>query len=143
MDEIYISRIEKDTKKLAKHLSKNLKPKMILTLKGDLGAGKTTFTKYLLKFLGLKEMVSSPTFTIVKQYNIKDKIVSHMDLYRITNEEELIELGFEEIINNSYLSIIEWPDIAKSYLDSNILEINISFDDDGNRIFQFRGGEQC
>lgn len=88
----------------------------ILLLKGNLGAGKTTFTQYLLKNLGSNDEVSSPTYSIVNEYDsIKGKIF-HFDLYRMKDISEVFGIGIEEYLDNAYLSIIEWPEIYEEEL---------------------------
>ncbi len=123
------------TKSIAHNIAKNISKYNIILLQGDLGAGKTTFTQYLLRKLGVKEVINSPTFNIVKQYHTKNLTINHFDLYRIADESELVEVGFEELITlpNS-LSIIEWPAIAKHYIRGQILNITISYNGDG-RVF--------
>jgi tRNA threonylcarbamoyladenosine biosynthesis protein TsaE len=103
----------------------------VLLLKGDLGAGKTTLTKMLLKEMGYSESVSSPTYGIVNEYLFKDQKVSHFDLYRIKDEYELVDLAFEDAISASDLAIIEWPDNFLKFFDGAlILEIKYN---EGNR----------
>ncbi len=88
----------------------------LLLLRGDLGAGKTTFTQVLLKNLGSKDEVSSPTYSIVNEYDTPKGTVYHFDLYRLRNIEEAYDLGIEEYLENSYLCIIEWPEIYAEVL---------------------------
>ena len=103
----------KQTNKFAKKFAKSLKGGERILLNGDLGAGKTTFTKYLAKALKVKDEVTSPSFTILKQYNGKFKI-NHFDLYRIEDIGELEELGFTEFLDNKpdTILIIEWGERA-------------------------------
>ena len=94
-------------------------PKMehpILLLKGNLGAGKTTFTQFLLKELGTADEVSSPTYSIVNEYHTEKGIVFHFDLYRLKNIQEVHDIGMEEYLDHSYLCIIEWPEIYEEEL---------------------------
>jgi tRNA threonylcarbamoyladenosine biosynthesis protein TsaE len=103
----------------------------ILLIKGDLGTGKTTLTQQILKTLDYQETVNSPTFNIVNEYKINsNKTVFHFDLYRIKNEEELDELGFIEYIDSGNICIIEWPEIALNYFDTEYLELQIHHLDD-------------
>ena len=83
----------------------------VLTLKGNLGAGKTTFTQYLLKGLGSKDEVNSPTYSIVNEYDTPKGKIFHFDLYRLKNLHEVYDIGIEEYLESAYLSIIEWPEI--------------------------------
>lgn len=88
----------------------------ILLLKGNLGAGKTTFTQFLLKSLGSTDEVSSPTYSIVNEYNTPKGKVYHFDLYRLKNIEEVYDIGIEEYLDNSFLCIIEWPEVYEEDL---------------------------
>lgn len=100
---------------------KKSKKATILALTGDLGSGKTALTRSLLRNLGVRGRVTSPTFTLIRHYRLNKTApftdAYHMDCYRLRKPEELLVLGFEEIINNpSNLVIIEWPELMKSYL---------------------------
>lgn len=83
----------------------------ILLLNGNLGAGKTTFTQFLLKNLGSKDEISSPTYSIVNEYNTPKGKVFHFDLYRLKSIEEVYDIGMDEYLDNSFLCIIEWPEV--------------------------------
>lgn len=83
----------------------------ILLLKGNLGAGKTTFTQFLLKKLGSKDEVSSPTYALVNEYDAPQGKIFHFDLYRIKSIHEVFDIGMEEYLDQAYLCIIEWPEI--------------------------------
>lgn len=89
----------------------------ILLLKGNLGAGKTTFTKFLLKNLGSKDEVSSPTYAIVNEYYTPKGKVFHFDLYRMKNITEVYDIGMDEYLDNAQLCIIEWPEIYEEELE--------------------------
>lgn len=88
----------------------------ILLLKGNLGAGKTTFTQFLLKKLGSADEVSSPTYSIVNEYNTPQGKVYHFDLYRLKNIDEVYDIGIEEYLDNAFLCIIEWPEVYEEEL---------------------------
>ncbi|MCO7175502.1 tRNA (adenosine(37)-N6)-threonylcarbamoyltransferase complex ATPase subunit type 1 TsaE [Sporolactobacillus kofuensis] len=94
----------------------------VLTLSGDLGAGKTIFTKGLAKGLGIHEMVNSPTFTIVKEYTSGQLPLYHMDVYRISDEEDI---GLEDYIEGDGVSVIEWAENIPSWLPDDVLSIDI------------------
>ena len=88
----------------------------ILMLKGNLGAGKKTFTQFLLKNLGSTDEVSSPTYSIVNEYDTPKGIVFHFDLYRLKNAAEVEDIGMDEYLDNAFLSIIEWPEVYEEEL---------------------------
>lgn len=102
---------------------------LVLCLRGELGAGKTTLTKSIAKELEVKEDIVSPTFVIMKRYNIsKDNFENlfHVDAYRIENEEEILVLGWEEIIKNrKNLVLVEWPEKIEKYLPKKRIEIKL------------------
>ena len=126
----YISNNLEDTIEFAYNLAKNSKSGDIYCLEGDLGVGKTVIAKGMGKFFNVKENITSPTFTILKTYNLNNnsiKRLHHFDLYRIKNIEELLNIGFEEYINDkNSIIIIEWPEIAYELLPKNIKIIKIS-----------------
>ena len=88
----------------------------ILLLKGNLGAGKTTFTQFLLKNLGSEDEVNSPTYSIVNEYSSLKGKIYHFDLYRLKNIEEVYDIGIEEYLDNAFLCIIEWPEVYEDEL---------------------------
>jgi tRNA threonylcarbamoyladenosine biosynthesis protein TsaE len=88
----------------------------ILLLKGNLGAGKTTFTQFLLKKMGSEDEVSSPTYSIVNEYQTPQGKVYHFDLYRLKNIDEVYDIGIEEYLDNAFLCIIEWPEVYEEDL---------------------------
>ena len=98
----------------------------ILLLNGDLGAGKTTFTKFLLARLGSSDEVSSPTYSIVNEYDTENGKVYHFDLYRMSSIEEVYDIGIEEYLYNGFLNIIEWADVYLPELyDTPYHQLNI------------------
>lgn len=88
----------------------------VLLLKGNLGAGKTTFTQILLKKLGSRDEISSPTYAIVNEYTVPEGKVFHLDLYRMRNLEEVFDIGIDEYLDSGFLTIIEWPEIYEAEL---------------------------
>lgn len=127
-----------EIKNIAVQIQKNLQPGTVLALKGDLGAGKTTLTSVLIKELGFSDRVQSPTFVILRKYvktQRQDIVqINHFDLYRITSEEELMELDFEGLIRErKTISIIEWPDIANRFLPQNTIRINLHYVSENER----------
>ncbi len=137
MEEIIKVKNLAQTKRLAKKLSKSLKGGETLLLYGDLGAGKTTFTQFFAKALGVKDVVTSPTFNIVKEYDGKKMKLYHFDMYRIEDFGELQEIGAEDILykNEHDVAVVEWPDNAKMDY-KNIVKITIEKVSDTERIFK-------
>lgn len=126
---IYIKSLT-DTDRLAKIISKELFPGFILGLTGDLGSGKTTFTKYLAKHMGIKDNLNSPTFTILKVYN-NDLDLYHMDVYRLEGIGYDYEL--DDFIYGRGVSVIEWYRYIAEMLPKDILTIEINVQTDGVR----------
>ena len=128
----------KDTKKFAKNFAKILKGGEVVLLGGDLGAGKTTFTKSVLKCLGVKDEVTSPTFTIMRQYSGKKFKVYHFDMYRLNNGQEAKEFGLEDYIyskNKDSIVFIEWPENVQDILVGDFIRVDISIIDGNRRQF--------
>ena len=109
----------------------------IILLKGDLGAGKTTLIKTIVKQLGSNEKVSSPTFGIVNELNIANAKAFHLDLYRIANSEDLQQFGFEEYLHSGDYCFIEWPEIATSLITQPHHTITLSNLNDSTRKISF------
>ena len=103
----FLSRSEKDTYAFAKRVADRLKGGEVILLSGDLGAGKTTFTKGLALALGVKETVTSPTFTYVKEYEGRLPLF-HFDMYRVADADEVYELGLEEYFYRGGVVVVEW-----------------------------------
>lgn len=95
----------------------------VIVLTGDLGAGKTSFTKEFIKSLGSTDTASSPTFSLVNAYALGDETIYHFDLYRIETMEELLDLGFEEYLDNGKYILIEWPELAIPLLQQDYLSL--------------------
>ena len=107
----------KDTQKLSKKLSKKIKPGDIIFLYGEIGVGKTTFVRFLINQLEVKNKINkseilSPTFNIVYDYKVKKLNILHYDLYRLKNNKDILELGMFETSKN-YIKIVEWPELIK------------------------------
>ena len=135
----------KDTNKFAKKFAKILKGGEVILLGGDLGAGKTTFTKAVLRCLGVKDDVTSPTFTIMREYQGKKFNIYHFDMYRLGSGQEAKEFGLEDYIyskDKSSLVFIEWPENVKDILVGDFIRVDISILDENKRQFDItRVGE--
>ena len=127
---------EADTKKFGIELAKKLKPGAIVAMIGDLGTGKTTLTKAIAEGLGITEMITSPTFTIVQEYHDGRLPLYHFDVYRIGELEEMYELGYEEYFFGSGVCVIEWADLIMDILPPESIIIRIAYgENEGERIY--------
>jgi tRNA threonylcarbamoyladenosine biosynthesis protein TsaE len=131
---IYISRSSDETTELANSIGQKLRKGAVITLEGDLGAGKTTFTKGLAKGLDITRNVNSPTFTIIKEYTGRLPLY-HMDVYRVESSEE--DLGFDEYFYGEGVSVVEWAHLIEDHLPENRLEIIIKNTSESEREFTF------
>lgn len=120
-----------ETEELARKLAHHLTPPDVITLEGDLGAGKTTFTQALAKSLGIERTVSSPTFTIMKQYAGKFPL-NHLDVYRLAGSDE--DLGWNEIFYGNAISVVEWAHLIEEDLPEERLEIRITHEGENRRL---------
>ena len=125
-----------DTQKLGENFSKEIKSGDIVLLYGDLGAGKTTFVKGILKGFQFDSEVTSPTFSLINEYNA-DKKVIHIDCYREKEIERWISIGIEDYFNQSNIVIIEWPEILETIIPDNAIKIKISHINTNKREFLF------
>lgn len=119
---------EKDTYNLGLMMGRDAGPGQVYTLLGDLGTGKTVFTKGLAEGLGITEPVSSPTFTIVQIYEEGRLPFYHFDVYRIGDIEEMDEIGYEDYVYGQGVSLIEWADLIKEILPEHYTEVKIEKD---------------
>jgi len=119
---------ESDTLKLGANIAQLCPPQQFtIHLEGDLGAGKTTFTRGLLRALGHTGNVKSPTYTLVEQYLLSDRPIFHFDLYRLIDPEELDYLGLDDYLSHNSLCIIEWASQGGSFLPDPDLIITLSY----------------
>ncbi len=128
------SNSEEDTIELAENIESERFPNMVICLEGDLGSGKTLFTKGFASSMGIKENVTSPTFNIIKEYQGEDNSkLYHMDVYRINDVKE--DLGLVDYFKKRGVTIIEWSDMIPDLLPKNRLEIKIKMIDENTRVF--------
>lgn len=135
------TKCEKETYDLGFRLGKEAKPSQVFTLVGDLGVGKTVFTKGLAAGLGIEEPVSSPTFTIVQIYEEGRLPFYHFDVYRIGDIEEMDEIGYEDYIYGEGVSLIEWANLISDILPEHYTEVKI--EKDLEKGFDYRRIEIC
>jgi len=118
---------KQDTKKLSKKISDILSVGDVLTLRGELGVGKTALARDVINNLSKSNTdVTSPTFNLLQIYDTSKGEVHHFDLYRVKNIEEIYELGIEDSFANA-ITIIEWPELAENILPNNIIDIELSY----------------
>lgn len=118
---------EKETIELGKKIAAKLEKGMIIVLTGDLGSGKTKLTEGILTYFGLQDEISSPTFTIVNEYNTRDFPIFHFDVYRLEDIDEFYAIGGEEYFEKG-VSIIEWGEMIEQILPQDYIKITFSRD---------------
>ena len=124
---------EEDTIELAQNLESEKFPNMVICLEGDLGSGKTVFAKAFARSLGITENITSPTFTIIKEYYGGEMKLFHMDVYRLSDIKQ--DIGIEEYFTKKGVCIIEWSDLIEDILPKNRLDIRIKIIDENTRQF--------
>jgi tRNA threonylcarbamoyladenosine biosynthesis protein TsaE len=128
-----------ETQTLARRLGELLQPGDVLCLSGDLGAGKTTFTQGLALGLGIEEPVSSPTFTIIKEYEDGRLPLYHMDIYRLGEGAIHEDLGYDEYWYGEGVSVVEWAEYLAELLPEDRMELKLCLADAGERILTLTG----
>lgn len=121
-----------ETEALGTEYAKSLRPGDVVAFSGDLGAGKTAFTRGVLRGLGYAGRVTSPTFAIANEYETPGGAVAHFDLYRILDSESLFEIGFEEYLDGRRIVLIEWSENAGGYLPESYTTVHISYGTNNN-----------
>ena len=132
----FISHSEDETKQFAYKLASRLNIGDIILLVGDLVAGKTKFTEGLLSFWNLQDEISSPTFTIVNEYNTQNINIYHFDVYRLSDVDEFFAIGGLEYFENG-ISIIEWGDIIEDIIPKDFIKITILNDENNLNLRTF------
>ena len=121
-----------DVEAVAKTLLETVDSKIIL-FEGEMGVGKTTLIKTLIKLLGSNDVVSSPTFSIVNEYLAKNQSIFHFDLYRIESEDELYDFGIDTYIYNDNFVFVEWPELLKPLIQDNYSVVKIVLSENTSR----------
>ena len=136
---IYYTHSEQETEQLAEQLAPLLNPGTVIAFDGDLGAGKTAFTRGLARGLGITERVTSPTYTIVNEYNGPVPLF-HIDMYRLNSSEELFDIGWEDYLERGGILAVEWSERVADALED---PVRISIRRDGgenDRCIKIEGG---
>ena len=136
MDYKITTKCEEDTMEIAQNIESEKFPNMVICLTGDLGSGKTIFTKGFAEALGIDENITSPTFNIIKEYTTGEMNLYHMDLYRLNGDVK--NLGLEEYFTKGGVVIIEWADLIEDYLPEERLDVKIKVVDEDTRILIFK-----
>lgn len=124
-----ISNSEQETIEFAYKIAKQLNKNTVIVLTGDLGSGKTKFTEGILKYYGLENEISSPTFTLVNEYNTENFNIYHFDVYRLSDEDEFYAIGGEEYFERG-ACIIEWGEMIENILPQNYIKLSFSKDEE-------------
>lgn len=127
MEKVILNNLTK-TREFGINLAQTLQPNTVIALTGDLGAGKTTLSKAIAEGLGVTETITSPTFTIVCEYETGRLPLYHFDVYRVNDSEELFEIGFEDYMHKGGVCLIEWSNLLEDgMLPADIIKINIEY----------------
>lgn len=134
-EQTFVSGSEQETKEIARNLAQKLRDGDIITLRGDLGTGKTHFVKGIAEAFGIDpDTVQSPTFTIVHEYRAGEALpIFHFDCYRLKHPEELLDIGIEHYLDEPGICCIEWPELAEPYLPETVIEVRMEHQKDGKR----------
>ncbi|MCX7118251.1 MAG: tRNA (adenosine(37)-N6)-threonylcarbamoyltransferase complex ATPase subunit type 1 TsaE [Legionellales bacterium] len=122
------------TERLAARLASRLIFPLVFTFSGDLGSGKTTFIRALLRHLGVDSVIKSPTFSLVESYEVEKGLIHHFDLYRIHDETELDDIGFRDYFGDNALCCIEWPERVAHHQQWADLAYTLGFHGDGREM---------
>jgi tRNA threonylcarbamoyladenosine biosynthesis protein TsaE len=122
----------KATEQFGREFAEDLRPGSVVALIGPLGAGKTTLAKSIARGLGVTETLTSPTFTIVQEYESGRLPLYHFDVYRVSDADELFEMGFEEYLNGKGVCLIEWADLIEDMLPSRTITLRLGYGEKEN-----------
>lgn len=127
---------QKEAEDFGLELAKDLKPGSVIALTGDLGVGKTTLTKAIAKGLGIESIITSPTFLLVQEHQGGRLPLYHFDVYRIDDEEEMFELGFQDYFDGDGVCVVEWADKIQNLLPPDATRIHMEYGEkEGGRIY--------
>ena len=136
-EKIIYMKNEADTVSFGIEMAKNAVPGTVIALTGDLGAGKTTLTKSIAKGLEIDDIITSPTFNIVKEYDTGRLPLYHFDVYRVGDVDEMYEIGCEEYFYGEGVCVVEWADLIEEIMPEDTIWINIEYGEkEGERIYK-------
>ena len=135
---IFTSASEKETKELGSRMAASVRKGTVISLRGSLGAGKTVFAKGFAEGLGITEAIVSPTFTLVQEYEGRMKMY-HLDLYRLSGEDEFESMGGEDFLYSDGVTLIEWSEKIEDMLPDDTVFISITINEDLTRRIEIRG----
>ena len=136
----YLTHSPEETEQLGERLARLLKPGTVVAYTGDLGAGKTAFTRGLAKGLGVSDRVTSPTFTIVNEYEGGRLPLFHFDMYRLSSSDELYDIGWEDYLARGGVCAVEWSEIVRDALDADTIRVDLRRGEtDGQRVIAISG----
>ena len=139
-----ISNSPRETEVLGEQLAARLSPGDIVAFTGDLGAGKTAFTRGLARGLGIEERVTSPTFTVVNEYEGGRLPLFHFDMYRLGSSDELFDIGWEDYLARGGVCAVEWSEIIDDALEGTVIRVDIRRgSSDSQRIITITGGREA
>ena len=136
-----ISSSEQETRELGKRMSQKVTPGTVISLRGSLGAGKTVFAKGFALGLGITEAIVSPTFTLVQEYDGREKLY-HLDIYRLSGEDEFESMGGEEFLYPDGITLIEWSEKIDSMLPDSTIFVEVKINEDLSRTITIKGDER-
>ncbi len=137
-----ITKSPAETESVGAKLAEQLKPGAVIAYRGDLGAGKTAFTRGLAKGLGIAESVTSPTYTIVNEYLTGRLPVFHFDMYRLSSSEELFDIGWDDYLERGGVCAVEWSENVADALE-NPITVTIEKTGEDSRRITITGGDIC
>ncbi|MBQ2049908.1 MAG: tRNA (adenosine(37)-N6)-threonylcarbamoyltransferase complex ATPase subunit type 1 TsaE [Spirochaetales bacterium] len=141
MDKTFTIRTAEDMEALGRSIGEKCTPGTVISLRGSLGAGKTVFAKGVARSLGIDEAIVSPTFTLVQEYQGRLPMY-HMDLYRITSEDDFQMIGGEDMLYSDGVTLVEWSEIINDTLPVGTLFVQITVNDDQSRTVVIKGGKE-
>ena len=136
----YVTNSPEETEELGRRLGETAEPGMVIAFTGDLGAGKTAFTRGLARGLGIRDRVTSPTFTIVNEYEGGRLPLFHFDMYRLGSADELFHIGWEDYLARGGVCAVEWSENVAEAIEDDAVRVDIARgEDDNSRVIRVEG----